>query len=185
VEDAALLKPGPDILERARKVRVVLLDVDGVLTDGRLYMTSDGTEGRAFHVRDGHGIVMARRAGLTFGILSGRTSKVVSDRAAELGIEEVHQGVADKAARFGEILERLRLSPDEVCFVGDDIVDVPVLRRAGLAVAPADADDSALAASHVATTARGGAGVVREVVDLLLRAQGSWERVTERYFRED
>jgi len=180
-----LTEPSPEILERARRVRVVLLDVDGVLTDGRLYVFSDGTEGRAFHVRDGHGIAMARRAGLTFGILSGRTSKAVADRAAELGIEEVHQGVSDKGARFRQILERLDVAPDAVCFVGDDIVDVPVLRRAGLAVAPADAEESARAASHLATRARGGEGVVREVVDLLLRAQGSWERVTERYFRED
>jgi 3-deoxy-D-manno-octulosonate 8-phosphate phosphatase (KDO 8-P phosphatase) len=179
-----LPEPGPDILERARRVRFVLLDVDGVLTDGKLYTFSDGAEGRAFHVRDGHGIVMARDAGLTFGILSGRSSKVVADRAAELGITEVHQGVADKAARFRKILERLGMDAGAVCFVGDDIVDVPVLRRAGFAVAPADADASALAASHFATTARGGEGAVREVVDLVLRAQGTWERLTERYFRE-
>src|SRR5262245_61640208 len=128
---------------------------------------------------------MARRAGLQFGILSGRTSKVVTDRAAELGITEVHQGVQDKAARFGQILEKLDLAPDAVCFVGDDIVDVPVLRRAGLAVAPADAEETALATSHFVTRARGGEGAIREVVELVLRAQGTWDRTTERYLKEE
>jgi 3-deoxy-D-manno-octulosonate 8-phosphate phosphatase (KDO 8-P phosphatase) len=180
-----LPEPGPDILERARRVRLVLLDVDGVLTDGKLYYFSDGSEGRTFHVRDGHGIAMARRAGLAFGILSGRSSKAVADRAAELGIAEVHQGVADKGARFREILERLGLDANEVCFVGDDIVDVPVLRRAGFAVAPADAEENAMASCHYATRAKGGEGVVREIVDLVLRAQGAWDRVTEPYRKEE
>jgi 3-deoxy-D-manno-octulosonate 8-phosphate phosphatase (KDO 8-P phosphatase) len=176
--------PSPEILERARRVRLVLMDVDGVLTDGKVYMLSDGSEGRAFHVRDGHGIVMGQRGGLQFGILSGRSSKAVADRAAELNISEVHQGVQDKRSRFQEILDRLRLSADAVCFVGDDVVDVPVLRRAGLAVAPSDAEPEAVEASHWVTRPGGGAGVVREVVNLLLHAQGSWDRVTDRYFRE-
>jgi 3-deoxy-D-manno-octulosonate 8-phosphate phosphatase (KDO 8-P phosphatase) len=180
-----LPEPSQEILDRARRVSFVLLDVDGVLTDGKLYSLSDGTEGRAFHVRDGHGIAMARGAGLSFGILSGRASKVVEARSAELGITEVHQGIRDKGARFRQILERLRLSPEAVCYVGDDVVDVPVLRRAGFAVAPADAEESARTASHWVTRAPGGQGAVREVVDLLLRAQGTWNRATEPYLKEE
>ena len=172
------------ILERARKVRWVLLDVDGVLTDGKISVFSDGTDGRAFHVRDGLGIRLGQEAGLRFALLSGRTSKAVALRAAELGFEEVHQGILDKAACFREMLERLHVARDAVCYVGDDIVDVPVLRQAGLAVAPADADPEALEAAHWVTTPKGGEGAVRETVDLLLRAQGTWGGVTARYLQE-
>ncbi len=173
--------PNPALLERLRRVRLVLMDVDGVLTDGRLYLFSDGTEARAFHVRDGHGIRMGQGAGLDFGILSGRSSPVVAARAEELGFAEVHQGVGDKAARLQEILAR-RGSPDAaVCYVGDDLVDVPVLRQAGLAVAPADADGAARAAAHWVTAASGGHGAVREVVEAILRAQGTWEGIARRY----
>src|SRR5262245_51576343 len=100
------------------------MDVDGVMTDGRILMLSDGSDGRAFHVRDGHGISMGRSAGLEFGILSGRSSKAVADRASELGISEVHQGIADKGSRFREILDRRKLPAEAVCFMGDDIVDI-------------------------------------------------------------
>jgi 3-deoxy-D-manno-octulosonate 8-phosphate phosphatase (KDO 8-P phosphatase) len=174
---------GPEVRERASRVRMVLLDVDGVLTDGRLHMGSDGTEGRTFHVRDGHGIRMGQRGGLLFGILSGRESRVVSNRAAELYITEVHQGVFDKLQRLNEILERLLLPIDGVCFVGDDLVDVPVMRRVGLAAAPCDAMPEARQAAHYVTACAGGRGAVREVVDLVLRASGRWDQATERFFK--
>lgn len=174
----------PEILARAEKIRFVLLDVDGVLTDGRLFLFSDGNEGRAFHARDGHGVRMGQRAGLLFGLLSGRESRVVADRAAELYIAEVHQGVLDKGARYREILLRLGLGDEEVCYVGDDVVDVPVLREVGLAVAPRDAVPEALEAAHWISTRKGGDGVVREVVDLVLHARGKWSAVTERYLKE-
>lgn len=177
-------EPSRDVLARAERIRFVLLDVDGVLTDGRLFLFSDGTEGRAFHARDGHGVRMGQRGGLLFGLLSGRESRVVTDRAAELYINEVHQGVLDKAARYREILQRLGLADDEVCFVGDDVVDIPVLRQVGLAVAPLDAVPEALEAAHWVSTRKGGDGVVREVVDLVLRARGKWSAVTERYLKE-
>lgn len=176
-------EPGGEILDRAAKVRFVLLDVDGVLTDGRLLVFSDGTEGRAFHARDGHGIRMGQRAGLHFGLLSGRESRVVADRASELYITEVHQGVLDKGARYREICTRLGLPDEAVCYVGDDVVDVPVLRRVGLAVAPADAVPEALEAAHWVAGRRGGDGVVREVVDLLLHAGGKWGAVADRYLK--
>ncbi len=172
-----------EILERARKVRLVLLDADGVLTDGRLLQFSDGTEGRAFHVRDGYGIKMGQRLGLRFGIVSGRASRVVEARARELGIQEVHVGVLEKSATYEAICSRLGLGDDAVCYVGDDLVDVPILRRVGLGVAPADASEEALLAARWVTERRGGEGSVREIVTLLLKAQGTWEGISGSYFK--
>ena len=172
-----------DILDRAARIRLVLLDVDGVLTDGRLLQYSDGTEGRAFHVRDGYGIKMGQRLGLEFGILSGRSSKVSESRARELAIEEVHIGVLEKEERYEEILRRLDLTDEEVCYVGDDLVDVPVLRRAGLGVAPAGASEEATLAARWVTERAGGDGAVREVITLILKAQGKWEGISGAYFK--
>jgi 3-deoxy-D-manno-octulosonate 8-phosphate phosphatase (KDO 8-P phosphatase) len=171
-----------ETLERAGRVRLILLDVDGVLTDGRIHMTSDGSEGRSFYVRDGLGIRLAQMAGLEFGILSGRESGVVVQRAAELRITEVHQRVLQKAERFREIVERRAIPPEEVCFIGDDLIDVPAMRLAGFAAAPADAAPETREAAHYVTEADGGRGAVREVVDLVLRASGMWEGVLQRCF---
>jgi 3-deoxy-D-manno-octulosonate 8-phosphate phosphatase (KDO 8-P phosphatase) len=174
-----------EVLDRARKVSLVLMDVDGVLTDGQIMMYSDGSEGRAFSVRDGHGIRIGQRGGLLFGIVSGRESKVVTDRAEELYITEVHQGIFDKAERYREILERFQLSHEAVCYIGDDLLDVPVLRQVGLAVAPANAEEEALGVAHWVTPSRGGDGAVRDLVNLILRAKGKWKAVTERYFKTE
>ena len=171
------------MLARARRIRLVLLDVDGVLTDGRFLLMADGTDGRCFHTRDGHAIRMGQRAGLQFAILSGRRSRAVTLRAEELDLVEVLQGVSDKGAAFGELLDRLGLQDAEVCYLGDDVVDLPVLTRAGLAVAPADAAPEAAAAAHWVTSRPGGQGAVREAIELLLKAQGLWEREIERYGR--
>jgi 3-deoxy-D-manno-octulosonate 8-phosphate phosphatase (KDO 8-P phosphatase) len=171
-----------EIRERAGKIRLVLMDSDGVLTDGRLFMFSDGSEGRAFNVRDGHGIRMAQRGGLMFGIISGRESQIVAERAEELYITEVHQRVFDKLERYKEIVDRLGLADEAVCYIGDDLVDLPVLSRVGLAVAPADADDQIRECVHWVTSRQGGEGAVREVIDLLLQARDKWDAVTRRYF---
>lgn len=178
-----MVEPGPENLERARRVRLVLLDADGVLTDGRIFVGRGGGDARAFDVRDGHGIRLGQQAGLTFGILSGRSSAAVAERAAELGIDEVHQGLADKAARLGEILERLHVPPQAVCFMGDDLNDVPVLRRVGLAAAPADAVPEVRAVAHLVTERGGGRGAVRELVEILLHASGRWESLVASYLR--
>lgn len=170
-----------EVVERAAQVRIVLMDVDGVLTDGRLFMGSDGNDGRSFHVRDGQGVRLGQRGGLLFGIISGREARVVAERAADLYITEVHQGVQDKTDVLREILGRLELSPEQACFVGDDLVDVPVMKAVGLAVAPGDAAPEVCDIAHYVTKSLGGRGAVREVVDLLLRASGKWEQVTERY----
>jgi len=168
---------------RARHVRLVLLDVDGVLTDGRILVGAADVDGRAFHARDGVGIRLAQQAGLTFGFLSGRDSPAVRARAAELGIAEVHQGVDDKLACFEELCRRLGRAAQDVCYVGDDLIDVPVLRRAGLSAAPADAVAEARAAAHYVTRLPGGHGAVREVVELILRAGDRWSAVAGRYLR--
>lgn len=160
------------IASRAKKIRLLLLDVDGVLTDGSIILDDQGRELKAFHVRDGHGIKMAQKAGIVIGIITGRTSGVVNVRASELGISEVHQGAKEKIVVYEDILARLRCADDEAAFIGDDVVDAAILRRAGLAVAVADAHPSVLRLAHLVTRAPGGRGAVREVVDLILAAQG-------------
>jgi 3-deoxy-D-manno-octulosonate 8-phosphate phosphatase (KDO 8-P phosphatase) len=162
-----------ELLERARRVRVLVLDVDGVLTDGRLHITAQGEETKVFHVRDGSGIVAVQRAGITVAIISGRDSAAVTRRAAELGIRHVYQGISDKGAALDALLAELGVAPDALACVGDDTPDVPMLERATLAVAVADAHATARAAAHWTTLAAGGHGAVREVCDLLLSARAS------------
>ncbi|MRR35685.1 phenylphosphate carboxylase subunit delta [bacterium] len=169
--------------ERLRKIRLLLLDVDGVMTDGRIIFDSNGIESKFFNVKDGHGIKMVQRAGIEVGIISGRGSVVVSNRAAELGISLVYQKALDKLTPYQEILERTELTDDQVAFMGDDVIDIPVLRRVGFAAAPADAVDDVFPHVHFTTRNRGGWGAVREVCDLLLRGQGKWDEITARYFR--
>jgi 3-deoxy-D-manno-octulosonate 8-phosphate phosphatase (KDO 8-P phosphatase) len=159
------------LLARARDVRLLVLDVDGVLTDGRLYISASGEEFKAFHVRDGSGIVAVQKAGVIVAIISGRDSAAVRRRADELGIRHVRQGVVDKARALAEIVSETGVGEHEVACVGDDTPDVPMMRKARLAVAVADAHPSAAAAAHFVTSARGGRGAVRETCDLLLEAR--------------
>ena len=159
------------VLERARHIRLLALDVDGVLTDGRLYLSPAGEELKVFHVRDGSGLVAVQRAGIAVAIISGRDSAAVSRRAAELGIRHVRQGVADKGAVLDQLLAELAVEPAQTACVGDDTPDLPMLRRAGLAIGVADAHPALLEAAHWITHAPGGRGAVREVCDLLLSAR--------------
>ena len=159
------------LLERARRIRLLALDVDGVLTDGRLYLSPEGEELKVFHVRDGSGLVAVQRAGITVAIVSGRDSAAVSRRAAELGIRHVRQGVADKGGELDRLLADLAIEPAETACVGDDTPDLPMLRRAGLAIAVADAHPALAEAAHWTTASPGGRGAVREVCDLLLSAR--------------
>jgi 3-deoxy-D-manno-octulosonate 8-phosphate phosphatase (KDO 8-P phosphatase) len=161
------------VLERARAIRLLVLDVDGVLTDGRLFISAAGEELKVFHVRDGSGLVAIQRAGITVAIISGRDSPAVTRRAKELGIRHVHQGVADKGALLDRLLGELGIAAEETACVGDDTPDAPMLRRAGLAIGVADAHPALLAAAHWVTRSSGGQGAVREVCDLLLSAHGS------------
>lgn len=155
-------------MRRAVKgIRLLVLDVDGVLTDGRLWFDARGERLKAFHVRDGHGIKLARAAGIEVAVISGRRSAAVATRCRELGISRIVQGAEDKLAAFEALRHALDVPASHCACIGDDAPDVPVMRRVGLAFAPADAHPSALAAAHRVTSLRGGEGAVREVCDLL------------------
>jgi len=162
-------------------VRAVVCDVDGVLTDGTLYLGPEGVELKGFHVHDGAGIQWLLRSGVGVGLLTGRESEVVARRARELGIEHVRQGAGDKLAAFEQLLGELGVAAEAACYVGDDLADIPVLRRAGLAVAVADAREEVRAAADLVTHARGGRGAVRELAERILKAQGTWAAVVSRY----
>jgi 3-deoxy-D-manno-octulosonate 8-phosphate phosphatase (KDO 8-P phosphatase) len=155
--------------------------VDGVLTDGSIILDNEGNELKRFHVRDGHGIKMLRRAGIEVALITGRYSKVVERRAQELGITEVYQRCHIKSVAYEHILEKFRVSDRETAYVGDDIVDVPLLVRAGLSVAVSDAEEVAKARSMMVTENRGGRGAVREVTDFLLKARGLWDEIVDEY----
>lgn len=169
------------LLERARKTRLLIMDVDGVLTDGRIIQDCHGHELKAFDVKDGHGIVMAHRAKLRTALISGRESETITRRAQELGIELVFQKIWNKLEVYEKILVDTQLMHDEVAYIGDDLVDIPLLRRVGFAVAVADAVDEVKATSHLITRRSGGQGAVREVIELILRAQCHWDTLLERY----
>lgn len=164
------------------KIRLLLLDVDGVMTDGRIIYDSHGGETKAFDVKDGHGLKLLQRAGIRVGIITGRQSAIVARRAEELGIDIVYQGARDKTLPFNEILQTLSLTPAEVAYVGDDIVDLPVMRRVGFAATVADALDDVKAHAHLVTSRSGGRGAVREICDYLLKETGRWAAVTRHYF---
>jgi 3-deoxy-D-manno-octulosonate 8-phosphate phosphatase (KDO 8-P phosphatase) len=170
-----------EVERRAAGVRLLLLDCDGVLTDGRITPVPGGDELKSFHTHDGHGLVMLHRAGLRSGIISGRTSRLVEMRAADLGIKYVRQGALDKTSIFDALLKEAAVEPAEVAYVGDDVVDIPLMRRSGLAVAVADATADTLDAAHFVTRLAGGHGAVREVCELILKAQGRWDELMERY----
>ncbi len=166
---------------RLKRIRCLLMDVDGVLTDGKLHFTSDGQELKTFDVQDGHGIAMAQRAGLTIGFISGRPSKATERRAADLGVKILMQKPANKMEMVEEVKREHAFRDEEICFIGDELVDLPVLRRVGLAVAVPNAMDEVKQAAHYVTRHRGGDGAVREVIEMILKAQGSWKNVIAKY----
>jgi 3-deoxy-D-manno-octulosonate 8-phosphate phosphatase (KDO 8-P phosphatase) len=168
---------------QAAKVRLILFDVDGVLTDGKILLHADGTESKVFDIKDGTGIVWAQRLGLTVGFLSARSSAATSQRAAQLGITLVHQGVSSKLETYEQIADSLMLDDEEVAFMGDDILDLPVLARVGLATAPSDAAPDVRQRVHWVASAKGGDGAARELIELILRAQGLWETVMATYLQ--
>lgn len=157
------------------------MDVDGVLTDGKLHFTSDGQEFKTFDVQDGHGISMAHRAGLIIGFVSGRPSKATERRAEDLGVKILRQGAVNKMEMVDTIKAEHKLRDDEIAFIGDELVDLPVLRRVGLAVAVPNAMDEVKAVAHYTTHRRGGDGAVREVIEMILKTQGSWQNVIAKY----
>ena len=170
--------------EKAARVRLILFDVDGVLTDGKILLHADGTESKVFDIKDGSGIVWAQRLGLRVGFLSARSSSATAQRAAQLGITLVHQGVANKLETYDQIADTLMLDDDEIAYMGDDILDLPVLSRVGLATAPADAADDVRTRVHWVAQAKGGAGAARELIELILRSQGLWDSVIATYLAD-
>ncbi|HUL96631.1 MAG TPA: HAD-IIIA family hydrolase [Usitatibacter sp.] len=162
-------------MQRARAVRLAIFDVDGVMTDGTLFIGAQGEAFKAFNIQDGHGVKMLQAAGIATAIISGRSSESVLRRAAELHVAHVVQGSSDKARSFDELIASLGVEANACAFMGDDLPDLPVLRRCGFAVAVANACDAVKSAAHYVTRASGGKGAVREFCDLVLRAQGRAE----------
>ena len=170
-----------DAQERAKRVKLMLFDVDGVLTDGKLWYGPAGEALKAFHVLDGHGIKLLMQTGTAVALLSGRSSPAVAVRADELGIEHVLQGIDDKRAAFDALAARLGIPADETGYMGDEVVDLPVLRRCGFACAPAEAHERVRASAHYVTRAPAGGGAAREACEFVLRAQGRLEAALARH----
>jgi YrbI family 3-deoxy-D-manno-octulosonate 8-phosphate phosphatase len=167
--------------DRCRKIELILTDVDGVLSDGGIIFDNQGIEIKRFHIRDGLGIKLWQRAGYTFGILTARSSHIVKVRAAELGISIVRQGFENKLPTAQAVIQESGLSPEQVCFIGDDLPDLSVIRHVGLGIAVADAASEVRdAAAHVVPVA-GGHGAVREVIEMILKAKGRWEDMIRKY----
>lgn len=164
---------------RAKHLALLLFDVDGVLTDGTVDLHGDGTESKQFHIRDGTAIVLAHRVGLLTGVLSARQSATTTQRATQLGMRVIVQGVSDKRAEFDRVCKELDLAPEQVAYMGDDLLDLPVLTRVGISGAPADAVAEVRARVDVVTDASGGRGAVREFVERLLRARNEWQDIVD------
>jgi 3-deoxy-D-manno-octulosonate 8-phosphate phosphatase (KDO 8-P phosphatase) len=170
-----------DILERAKQIRMVIFDVDGVLTDGSLFLGDDGQEYKAFNSRDGHGMTMLRQTGVKLAVITGRSSEVVRIRMQSLGVEHVYQGRRDKVPAYEELKRASGLADEQIAYVGDDVVDLPVMRRVGLSIAVADAHPLLQQHAHWHTRSPGGRGAGRDVCELIMEAQGNLGTMMERY----
>ncbi|HEY0634247.1 MAG TPA: 3-deoxy-manno-octulosonate-8-phosphatase KdsC [Gammaproteobacteria bacterium] len=172
-----------DILAKAAQIKLIIFDVDGVLTDGSLFIGDDGEEYKAFHSRDGHGMKMLHASGVEIGIITGRTSNVVRHRMQSLGIHHVYQGQLEKLPAFRELTAKLGVDPQQVAYVGDDVVDLPILTRVGLAVAVADAHPLVKRHAHWTTPHGGGCGAARDVCELIMEAQGTLNGSLQHYLQ--
>ncbi len=171
------------IIDRAKRLKLLILDVDGVLTDGKLFFDDNGKEYKSFHARDGHGIKLLQQTGVQVAVISGRKSLSVALRMKSLGIQSVYQGYEHKLTAFNEILQQLQLTPEQTAHVGDDVLDLPLLCRVGLAIAVQDAHFSVKRHAHWCTQLAGGQGAVREVCDFIMQAQGSFDSILNSYLR--
>lgn len=171
------------VLERARKVKLLVLDVDGVLTDGRIIVGSDGVQVKSFDVRDGFGLVLARKAGVKTALITAERSKTVTYRASQLRIDWVAQFARDKAKAFGRCCQHFKIRPEGICYMGDDLLDLPVLRQVGLSVSVPEAPPEVKRHVDYVTKAPGGRGAVREVIELILQAQGHWAKIVQGYLK--
>jgi len=172
-----------DILARAAQIKLLIFDVDGVLTDGRLIFGDDGQEYKAFHSRDGHGMKMLQNSGVAVGIITGRTSKVVEHRMANLGIKHVYQGKLEKLPAFEELIAKLGFDSEQVAYMGDDVVDLPIMLRVGLAVATNDAHALVSKHAHWQAPHNGGQGAARDLCELIMEAQGTLDAAMQHYLQ--
>lgn len=170
-----------EIIQKAEKIKLLILDVDGVLTDGKLFFDDQGREYKSFHARDGHGIKLLRRTGVEVAVISGRKSNSVELRMRSLGIEYLYQGQEDKIGAFNEIMDSLSIGADQTAYVGDDLLDLPVMSRVGFSIAVNDANFAVKDFADWCTDHAGGCGAVREVCDLIMGAQGNLEAVIQSY----
>lgn len=173
-----------EIIARAQNIKLLILDVDGVLSDGRIYLNEQGIESKAFHVHDGLGIKLLQQAGVVVAVISSRSTPIVSVRMTNLGVKYIYQGRENKLAAFNELLGLLSLKPEQVAYAGDDLVDIPLLRRAGLAIAVANANTAIMPYSHWITKVEGGKGAVREICEFILTAQDKWQNALAKYISE-
>ena len=171
-----------NIQDKARKIKLVLLDIDGVMTDGRMIYDNRGNELKNFNVNDGLGIFLIKKAGIKTAIITAQSSNIVKRRAKVLSIDKVYADYHYKIEALGDIKQKFRVQEDEICFVGDELIDMPILKRVGLAVAVSNAINEVKKIAHVITEKSGGKGAVREVCELILKAQGKWDEVTAVYF---
>jgi len=170
-------------VEKAKKIKLLILDVDGVLTDGRLFFDTEGNEYKSFHARDGHGIKLLRQTGVDVAVISGRKSSIVSLRMQTLGIDLVYQGHENKRSAFTEIIEKTGVTPEQTAHVGDDLLDLPIMVRVGLAIAVNDANFAVKEYADWCTTLPGGQGAVREVCDFIMQAQGNFDDILASYLQ--
>ncbi|MGB9618545.1 MAG: KdsC family phosphatase, partial [Desulfomonilaceae bacterium] len=174
--------PDSKLEDALKKIRLIIFDVDGILTDGSIIFAGASIEIKSFHVRDGHGIKIAKRCGLEVALVTGRYSDVVERRARDLGIDLVHQGIWDKRPVLHELMTKLSLEPEEVAVLGDDVVDIPIMRRVGLSVTVPEAPHEVKEAADYVTKHPGGKGAAREVVEMILKGQGKWKDALARYY---
>ena len=172
---------GSDIKRRCQSIELMLSDVDGVLTDGRIVIDNQGVESKQFHIRDGMGVRLWQEVGHRFGLITLRNSHIVDKRAAELGVKIIQQGTDDKLASLGQILASQGLRPEQTCYLGDDFPDLPVIRAVGLGVAVADACEEVRQAADYVTVATGGTGAVRETIEMILKVQHRWDDAIHAY----
>lgn len=173
----------PDVLQRVRQLRLMAFDIDGIMTDGRLYMTESGEEMKAFHTLDGQGLKLLMESGVEVALLTARRSTIVERRSSELGIRMLRQGLSDKLAAIREIQSDLDISMDQSGYAGDDIVDLPILSRCGFSATVPDAPESIRSRVHYVTRKRGGMGAVREICELVLKSQGNLENAINQFLR--
>ena len=171
-----------EIIEKAKRIKVFIVDIDGVMTDGRIVYSGYGEELKFFDVQDGFGIHLLDRGGIKTVIITAKKSRIVKHRARDLRVAKTYQGFIDKLIPFGDLLQRFNVTPEEVCFIGDDLIDIPVLKRVGFAVAVPNAVEEVRKSAHYITVNKGGRGAVREICDLILKSQGKWDLATSKYF---